>query len=480
MRRIVPVLSLVLAGCAPAEPAQAPSTEQASGTLPDVHAHLVPQGPRHPFTVDNLLAAERIGGPSVSPDGKLVVFTVAVPDLGANKLRKDLYLAATSGAFVRRLTSHPEADQEAVFAPDGKSILFLSSRSGSSQVWRIAVDGGEASRSRGYRSTSSGMLPFPDGKRLLLVLSVYPDAQDARGERGARRGGGDIEEPRARLRRRCRCATGTPGTTASAAHLFVFTDGSAEPKDLMPGLPYDAPPKPFGGTEEIAISRDGASVVFTSKMVGREDAWSTNSDLWVVPADGSAAPRSLTRRQSRRRTRRPSSPGTGRSSPIWRWRDPGSSRTAIGSFSSTGRATKARPRLRRGVVKTWEEGAHRGLGSLAAQHRLLGRREEPLRHRRQPRARRALLHRSTARRQGGRRSSTGHRRRSALVAGAARRSSSTTICRHPDEVWIADAAAGTRSAITHLNDAKVARSSGGRPSSSRSWARRATRSTGGS
>jgi dipeptidyl aminopeptidase/acylaminoacyl peptidase len=77
-------------------------------------------------------------------------------------------------------------------------------------------------------------------------------------------------------------------------HLFVWSDGASAPIDLLKGMPFDAPPKPFGGTEQVAISRDGRDVVFASKMVGREDAWSTNGDLWVVPADGSAKPRALT------------------------------------------------------------------------------------------------------------------------------------------------------------------------------------------
>jgi dipeptidyl aminopeptidase/acylaminoacyl peptidase len=56
----------------------------------------------------------------------------------------------------------------------------------------------------------------------------------------------------------------------------------------------DSPTHPFGGAEDIAVSPDGASVVFAAKRMGREAAWSTNVDLWAVPADGSAAPRCLT------------------------------------------------------------------------------------------------------------------------------------------------------------------------------------------
>ena len=56
----------------------------------------------------------------------------------------------------------------------------------------------------------------------------------------------------------------------------------------------DAPTKPFGGTEEIAISGDGKTVVYCAKSESGKDAWSTNDDLWSVPLDGSHAPQRLT------------------------------------------------------------------------------------------------------------------------------------------------------------------------------------------
>jgi dipeptidyl aminopeptidase/acylaminoacyl peptidase len=56
----------------------------------------------------------------------------------------------------------------------------------------------------------------------------------------------------------------------------------------------DCPSKPFGGTEEFAISPDGKTVVFSAKDVGREEAWSTNFDLFAVPADAAASPKRIT------------------------------------------------------------------------------------------------------------------------------------------------------------------------------------------
>ena len=120
MRRLLPALAL-LAGAA------AGSAEET-----------------HPFSVQDLVAMQRISDPSVAPDGARVTFTVRTTDLDANRGRTDVWLAAVDGGWTKRLTSHPETDFGARWSHDGKTLYFLSTRSGSSQVWKIAADGGEA------------------------------------------------------------------------------------------------------------------------------------------------------------------------------------------------------------------------------------------------------------------------------------------------------------------------------------------------
>ncbi len=58
----------------------------------------------------------------------------------------------------------------------------------------------------------------------------------------------------------------------------------------MPAMDADTPSKPFGGAEEITFTPDGKHLVFTAKDVGREEAWSTDFDLFVVPVDGAPRP----------------------------------------------------------------------------------------------------------------------------------------------------------------------------------------------
>ena len=87
----------------------------------------------HPFSVHDMLAMDRISDPRVSPDGQRVVFTVRTTDMQANRGRNDLWLAAVDGSWTRRLTSHEASDSQGRWSSDGKTIYFVSARTGSSR-----------------------------------------------------------------------------------------------------------------------------------------------------------------------------------------------------------------------------------------------------------------------------------------------------------------------------------------------------------
>src|SRR5512147_1376743 len=114
------------------------------------------------LTVDDMLAMRRVGDPAVSPDGKQVAFTVRDTDFDANRGRSDVWLAATDGSSTKQLTTHLENDAEPEWSADGAWIYFTSSRSGSSQVWRIRPSGGEAEMVTKLPADVNGFKLFPD------------------------------------------------------------------------------------------------------------------------------------------------------------------------------------------------------------------------------------------------------------------------------------------------------------------------------
>jgi len=243
----------------------------------------------HAFGIGDMLAMERLSDPQVSPDGKRVLFNVRATDLEANKGRTDLWLIDLAGGEPRRLTTDPAADVGGRWAPDGRSILFQSSRSGSMQVWRLSLEGGEAEQVTKLPLDVGSFVVFPDGKRLLLTLDVYVDAATLAdtAARDAKRAADPVQ---AKVYETLLFRHWDSWEDGKRSHVFTWSPDGGEPVDLMRGLDADAPTHPFGGAEELAISPDGREVLFAAKDEGKANAWSTNIDVWRVPADGSRKP----------------------------------------------------------------------------------------------------------------------------------------------------------------------------------------------
>ena len=67
----------------------------------------------------------------------------------------------------------------------------------------------------------------------------------------------------------------------------------------MNAMDADAPSKPFGRIEEYTFTPMAPAIVFAARDVGREEAWSTNFDLFFAPIDGSAPPQESDEGESR-------------------------------------------------------------------------------------------------------------------------------------------------------------------------------------
>lgn len=247
----------------------------------------------HPFSVHDMLAMDRISSEKVSPDGQTIVFTVRTTDLDANRGRTNLWLVNIDGSNLRQLTTHPAGDFSPAWAPDGKTIYFLSTRDGSSQIWRIAADGGEAEQVTFLPLDVGNFILSPDGTMFALTMEVFPDCETAActkkrlDERKKRKASGMLFD-------RLFIRHWDTWKDGRRSHLFTLPVAGGDPVDVMKGMDADCPSRPFGGMQEVTFTPDSRSLVFTARNAGREEAWSTNFDLYLVPVSGDAAPENLT------------------------------------------------------------------------------------------------------------------------------------------------------------------------------------------
>ncbi len=85
----------------------------------------------------------RVGEPQISPDGKWVAYAVATPDMDANRNASNIWMVSTEGGAPIQLTQSGH-DTSPVWSPDAKTMAFISSRGGESQVYML-LDGGRRS-----------------------------------------------------------------------------------------------------------------------------------------------------------------------------------------------------------------------------------------------------------------------------------------------------------------------------------------------
>ncbi|MBK9035200.1 MAG: S9 family peptidase [Myxococcales bacterium] len=243
-------------------------------------------GPGKGLTIDDMLAMHRVGEPAVSPDGRWVALSVRDTDMAANKGRVDLWLAAVDGSSVRRLTSDPANDTSPTWSPDGAYVYFTSSRGGSSQVWRIAVTGGEAEQVTKVPLDVGGFQLFPDGKRLLLSIEVWPDTRTLAASVAKDAAQAKITTS-AQVYDSLLFRHWDTWEDGRFAHLFVWSpEAPDDARDLTPGMTTDVPTHPFGGMEDAAIAPDGKTVAYVARVGGAKIAWTTNTDVFLVPSSG--------------------------------------------------------------------------------------------------------------------------------------------------------------------------------------------------
>jgi dipeptidyl aminopeptidase/acylaminoacyl peptidase len=246
---------------------------------------------RRAITFKDLISMHRVSDPQISPDGEWIAYTVATPDLEANRISRDVWIVPVSGGESRQLT-RGGSDVRPRWSPDGKKLAFLSSRDGIQQVYWIALEGGEATHLTSLSTGADNQLWSPDGNSIVFVSSVYPDCKDeaCNSERDAEK---EKNKVKARIYEKLVYRHWTQWWEGKRSHLFVISADGGAPRDLTPGADYDVPPFNLGEPEAIGFSPDGQELCFTANT-DKDEALSTNGDLFTVPVAGTSAPKRIT------------------------------------------------------------------------------------------------------------------------------------------------------------------------------------------
>ena len=220
----------------------------------------------------------RIGSSAISPDGKYLAYTTTYYNLQENKGVTNIYLISTDGGEPVKLTDEQSSESNIQWCNDSKTLRFLSTRSGSSQIWEVQIDGTGLKQLSNLDFDINGFSFSPDGKKLVYAKDVkmvdqtediYPDMPKAK----------------VRIIDDLMYRHWDYWEDGKFSHLFVadFTGNGIENAiDINEGEKWDTPMATDFEMEEIQWSPVGDKIVYASKkLYGKEYAMSTNSDIYL-------------------------------------------------------------------------------------------------------------------------------------------------------------------------------------------------------
>jgi acylaminoacyl-peptidase len=257
---------------------------------------VLPAAAQTAFTAKDMAMLDRASDPHVSPDARYIAFNQRSTDWDGNKGVNALMIAdRQSGAAPRKLISDEKGATAPRWSADG-TLYFLSSRSGTTQVWRTTADAAGMAQVTSLPMDVGFYRISADGRTLIVTQDVYPDcatlacSKDKADAKAKEKTSGTLYDgqlPRfwdafedERFVNLFAVDLKTPGAPALAT-------------PLMQGYRVDLPEKPTGSASAFELTPDGKQVIFSARPSGSSQGMGDAFALYIAPADGSAAPRRL-------------------------------------------------------------------------------------------------------------------------------------------------------------------------------------------
>lgn len=165
----------------------------------------------------------------------------------------EIYAARSDGSELTKLTDDKAYNAEATVSPDGKRIIFTSTRDGDIDLYSMNIDGSDVRRITSRIGYDGGAFYSPNGKQIVWRASYPATASDTADYRGL-------------LAQRL--------VRPAALEIWVANADGSEPRQVT---------RIGGANFAPFFTHDGKRIIFTSNHL---DPKGRNFDLFLVNVDG--------------------------------------------------------------------------------------------------------------------------------------------------------------------------------------------------
>ena len=272
MKKIILIMAIAAVGLGSCEKRPQPLTIDNALTDAEIAAGVL--------TPEVMWKMSRAGGATLSPDGRTLLYQQTDYSMAENRGVTTLHTEALDTKQVADLTDGSSNNLAAHWSADGKTIYFLSDRSGSMQVWAMDASGGNVRRLSDFDRDVEGFGISPRGDKAWYVQRI-PVAARRSSEIHK-----DMDKSKARIYDDLMVRHWDYWDEGEHMHLFV---GDFGPEGLKPGVDiigadaaWDVPLAPYFDMAEIAWNHAGTMLAYTCKpLTGTAYAVSTDSDIFV-------------------------------------------------------------------------------------------------------------------------------------------------------------------------------------------------------